>query len=75
MASTYVPQRFEKLHRLISDGLSDDTAGSFSSSAAASTSQAGNWIVAIDTARQDIVNLGLAKPPNDAERREIEGGE
>ncbi len=64
MASVYVPQRFEKLHRVISDAFEQGAAGA-----------SAGWLASLDTARLEVADLGRPKGPSDAERKEIEGGE
>ncbi|KDN39329.1 hypothetical protein K437DRAFT_250816 [Tilletiaria anomala UBC 951] len=66
MAAIFIPQRFERLHQLICDALGDGTSAELTASS--------SWLVTLDTAREDIAILGRAKPPSEAERKEIEGG-
>lgn len=68
MATVYVPQRFEKLHRLIADALSDRGAAS-------ADPEGSEWLVQLDAAREEIANLGKAKGGDANEKKEIESGE
>lgn len=65
MAAAFVPARFEALQRTI--------LGAVASPARVAGSN--EWYVALDRARNELVDFARPRPPSEAERREIEGGE
>ena len=64
MAASFAPARFEKLHRLLTDTVANPSRAANSN----------DWYIALDRARADLADLAKAKPPSDAERKEIQDG-
>lgn len=64
MAASFAPARFEKLHRLLTDTVANPSRAANSN----------DWYIALDRARADLADLARAKPPSDAERKEIQDG-
>ncbi|PWN52683.1 hypothetical protein IE53DRAFT_384865 [Violaceomyces palustris] len=62
--SSFLPNRFEKLHRLILEASQNP----------ARYSRSNDWYIAVDRNRSELVDLGKVKGPNEAERKEIQAG-
>ncbi|KAN0063404.1 hypothetical protein ACQY0O_004570 [Thecaphora frezii] len=63
-SSVFLPARFEKLHRRITEAVHDP----------ARLSRSNEWYIAIDRNRAELADLGRVRPQSDAERKEIESG-
>lgn len=64
MAAIFVPGQFEKLHRVLTDAIASP----------ARVANTNDWYIALDRSHADLADLARARPPSDAERREIQSG-
>lgn len=72
MATTFVPSQYVRLH----GALHRATTSPSSAASSSSTGSASNdWYIAVDGLRNELVDLGRVKGADEAEKREIEGGE
>lgn len=65
MATTFIAGRFERLHTLVRSAAANP----------ARVATENEWYLELDRHRLALADFARAKPPSEAERKELEGGE
>lgn len=75
MATTFVPSQYVRLHGALHRATTSPSSSASSSSSSSTGSASNDWYIAVDGLRNELVDLGRVKGADEAEKREIEGGE